>query len=235
MAVNILDLSGISGTTFQVGLKGPLVKNNSGNFELTNAAGTSDVSLTASVVNHSATSGQIVLNSAATGSGSSWTTTIQSAQTGQTAAWTLTLPSSAGTTGQVLQTDGTGITSWVSTASGAAYDTNVAHVGTYTDASPYSMFTLPANAIIKSVSVNVTTAFNGTSPAISLGVTGTTSKWLPSTDVDLTTVGQYGAIYCQSVATIGSSQAVIITLNPGTGGTAGAYEILVTYTVPNLV
>lgn len=232
---NILDLTGISGTTFQIGLKGPILKNNSGNIEATNAGGTADVSITALGINLSGTSGQIVLNSAATESGASWKTIIQNATSGQTADWTLTLPSSPGTSGQVLTTDGSGNTSWTSVSSGAAYDTNIAHVGSYTDSSPYSMFTLPANAIIKSVSVNVTTAFNGTNPAISLGIAGSTSKFLPSTDVDLTTVGQYGAIACQAVASSGSTQAIIITLNSGTGGTAGAYELLVTYTVPTLV
>lgn len=40
-------------------------------------------------------------------------------QAGNTAAWTLTLPTTAGTNGYVLQTDGTGVTSWVAQGGGS--------------------------------------------------------------------------------------------------------------------
>lgn len=60
----------------------------------------------------SSTTGAIVLNNASNNK----TTTIQSATTSTT--WTMTLPTSAGTNAQVLQTDGSGNTSWVAQTGG---------------------------------------------------------------------------------------------------------------------
>ena len=53
--------------------------------------------------------GQILLNGSTSG-----TVTVQPAAAAGT--WNLTLPAATGTSGQVLQTDGTGVTSWVSVA-----------------------------------------------------------------------------------------------------------------------
>lgn len=235
MSINVLDLSTTSNTTFQIGILGPQIKNNAGNLELTNAAGSADVSLTALKLNLSGTSGQIVLNSAATESGSSWKTTLQNAVSGQTADLILSLPPTAGTSGQVLQTDGSGNTSWVSVSSGAAYDTNVIHTVNYSDTSPYAYLTLPANAIIKEISVMVDTAFNGTGPSLSVGVSGTPSKFMVAGASDLTTAGQYSTTAVQEVATSGTSQAIILTFNAGVGATAGVARVMMTYTVPTSV
>src|SRR5208337_5459532 len=46
-----------------------------------------------------------------------YSTTLESSNSA-TAAWTLTLPVNAGISGYVLQTDGSGVTSWVAQASG---------------------------------------------------------------------------------------------------------------------
>lgn len=233
---NTLDLTGISGSTLQFNLNsGPILKVTSGNFEITNAAGTADVSLTALTLNLSGTVGQIVLNAAATESGASWKTVIQNATSGQTIDWTLSLPPTAGSPGQVLQTDGSGNSTWASAASTTACLTYVTHTIHFNDTSPEAFFTLPANATVREIDINVTTVWNGTSPSISLGVSGTPSKFMPSTNVDLTVVGGYTTTACKYLATVGTTQALIITFAPGTGGTTGVAIVTLAYTVPNAV
>jgi len=64
----------------------------------------------------STTQGSLILHNT-----SANTTTVKSSNSAS-AAYTITLPVSAGTSGQVLSTDGTGITSWI-TVSGAEYGT----------------------------------------------------------------------------------------------------------------
>lgn len=53
------------------------------------------------------------LNAGANQSGASWQTILQVPSTGQTANLTFILPSNYGTSGQVLQTNGAGVMSWV--------------------------------------------------------------------------------------------------------------------------
>ncbi len=65
----------------------------------------------------------------ANGTGGGATTTVQPS-TLTTTAWTMTLPSAKGTNGQVLQTDGSGNTSWISAATGSVTSVNMA-VPTY--------------------------------------------------------------------------------------------------------
>lgn len=235
---NIEDLTGTSLPSFQIGIptiSTPVVlTNTTGTLELKNLAGT-DIGLVALNIKLSASSNQIVLNSAATETGASWKTTISTAPTGQTADWTLTLPSSPGTTGQVLQTDGTGVTSWVAAGSTAPLDTKVVHTVTFSDTSPYTYLTLPINAVISQIAVIVDTAFNGTGPSISVGITGSTSKFMIAGASDLTTVGRYSTSAVEAVAPSGSTQVVLLTFNVGTGATAGSARVLTTYSVPSVV
>lgn len=89
-----------------------------------NAAGTGctpDTNATAngatiSLGTQQTTQGSIVLDNTATGA---FATTIKSSNSA-TAAWTLTLPTTAGSNGQVLSTDGAGTTSWVANGSGGS-------------------------------------------------------------------------------------------------------------------
>jgi len=60
------------------------------------------------------------LNTNAAGSGADWKLTLARPVSGMTAAWTLTLPPNAGTSGYVLQTDGSGNTSWVAQSGGSS-------------------------------------------------------------------------------------------------------------------
>ena len=60
--------------------------------------------------------GSVLGSLALANTGSAVATTVQSSNSAS-AAWTLTLPTTAGTGGQVLQTNGSGVTSWVNPAS----------------------------------------------------------------------------------------------------------------------
>lgn len=143
--------------------------------------------------------------------------------------YTLTLPIDDGSPSQVLQTDGSGILSWASlggTADKITTDTTSFAFGT---PSPITMFTLPANAIVVSVDVIVDTAFNGT-PQISIGITGTTSKYMATNENDLTEVASFEVE--PVVAPVGTSENLIATYTAG-GATQGAGRIVVQYAVPS--
>ena len=66
------------------------------------------------------TQGSIILSNTAAGA---FATTLKSSNSA-TAAWTLTLPTTAGSSGQVLQTDGAGVTSWVAQTGGGGGGAN---------------------------------------------------------------------------------------------------------------
>ena len=117
---------------------------------------------------------------------------------------------------------------WTTIAAGAeklVVDTTSLAFGT---TSPLAMFTAPANAVHSLVQVIVDTPFNGT-PSLSIGITGTTSKYMSATQLDLT----QGAIFevAPGVAAVGTTENLIATYSAG-GASAGAARILVYYSVP---
>jgi hypothetical protein len=113
-----------------------------------------------------------------------------------------------------------------STAGKSTKDTTTLAFGS---SSPLSLFTLPANAVIASIRIIVDTAFNGT-PSLSIGITGTTSKYVASTQVDLTVARSY-EIYPDLVAA-GSTEALIATY-AASGASSGSARILVDYSIPS--
>ena len=112
-----------------------------------------------------------------------------------------------------------------STAACVTEDTASLAFGT---TSPLTLFTLPANAVIRDIRVIVDTAFNGTS-TVSVGVSGTTSKYAGTGDVDLTTANEY--VISPGLTANGSTEALIATYSAG-GASAGAARIIVAYSVP---
>ena len=243
MADRVLsDLVATFKSYFRIGKTGPRLKNNGGALNvrdagdtadaaLTAAAGTFSGALTGTVLNTTASAGTITLNSGAAGSGANWTYTIQRPTSGMTAAVTLTLPIDDGTAGQILSTDGNGVLSWVSAGSTSACltvdTTSIAH----NSSSTVSMFTLPANAVVEMVRVYVDTVFNATGPAnLTVGVSGTTSKYMGTGDLDLTVAGVYEVV--PSLTANGSTEALIVTFSAGTSGSAGAARVEVFYTIP---
>lgn len=222
------DLIGTTGSFFKLGLAGVRLKNSSGNLVVRNAGDSADAEVTASKVSASGDVG-LVINSDAAGSGADWKITLQRPSSGMTADVLYTLPVDDGTPNQVMATDGSGVLSWVSAASTSAADkcdtTNLA----FNSSGTVAMFSTGAADIIDKIQIVVDTAFDGTAPAVSIGISGTVSKYLASTQVDLATVGTYEV---NPGKTAQGAEALIATFTAGGGATAGAARILVYYNTP---
>ena len=227
------NLLGTTKSLFQLGKGGPQVKNNSGAIEARNAADSAYAALRASLV--SVFGNDIELNAGAAGSGADWKMTLRRSATGQTEALTVVLPGPSPSTGQVMTVAsiaaGVVTMQWSTVTTGTdsvKADTTSIAFGT---ASPLTMFTLPANAVVLDVEVVIDTAFNGT-PSLSIGITGTTSKYMAATEIDLTSVA--GTIWHVKPALVadGSTNAIIGTYSAG-GASAGAGRIIVRYVIPS--
>lgn len=221
------DLAGTMRALLQIGgTSGVGLKNNSGNLSVRNAVDNADASITTSQVNVSGES--IVLNSDAAQTGADWKVTITRAITGMVSNLTFTLPSSTGSSGQVLQTDGSGNLSWVSpttSASSIKVDTTSIAFG---DGATISMFSTGSTDIINKIQVCVDTAFNGTSPTLSIGIAGSVSKYMGTGDLDLKTVGVYEITPGKTAQGV---EALIATYS-ASSSSAGAARILVEYSTP---
>lgn len=224
-----IDLLGTLKDSIRLGLTGVRLKNSSGNLLVRNTGDSADAQATVSKLNVSGDS--IELNSDAAGSGADWKVTITRPSSGMGAAYTLTLPVDDGTPGQVLSTDGSGALSWTSaggsTASSIKQDSTALAFGT---ASPVSMFSTGAADVITKVKVIVDTAFTG-SPSMSVGITGTTSKYMGSTEVDLTAAAGTVFEVDPGLAAQGA-ESLIITYSAGGAG-AGAARVVVEFCTPS--
>lgn len=225
--MKFLDLAGTMLEYLKIGgTSGVRLKNNSGNLSIRNTADNADASITTSQVNVSGES--IVLNSDAAQTGADWKVTIARAVTGMIANLTFTLPSSTGSSGQVLQTDGSGNLSWVSpttSVSSIKVDTTSVAFG---DGVTISMFSTGSTDIINKIQVCVDTAFNGTSPTLSIGISGSVSKYMGTGDLDLKTVGVYEITPGKTAQGV---EALIATYSASSSST-GAARILVEYSTP---
>lgn len=228
MAANFwTDLIGTSLDYLRIGKTGPRLKNVTGNLVVRNPGDTGDAELTASKVS---ISGDVFdLNSDAAGSGADWKYTLQRPASGMGAAVVLTLPVDDGTPGQVLSTDGSGILSWISAASTAAAIKVDKTALAFGDGSPIAMFSTGLLDEVAVVRVYVDTAFNGTAPTLSIGISGSVSKYMPTTAVDLKTTGMYE--YHANLAAAGV-EALIATYVPDSSS-AGAARIEVEYMTPS--
>lgn len=223
------DLIGTTKAFLRIGFTGPRLKNSSGNLLIRNAGDSADVEATMLKLNISGNA--LDINSDAAGSGADWKYTVQRPSSGMSAAVTLTLPPTDGSPDQVLKTDGNGVLDWTSAAATDADDKIDSTTLAFDATSPVTMFTLPANAIIEKIQVIIDTAFDGT-PSASVGISGTVSKYLASTDIDLTqTAGTVFEIH-PGVAAPGGTEALIITYAAGSA-TAGSARFLVFYAIPS--
>ena len=231
MAGRFLDVLGTTYNKLQLGIDTAAlnIKAVSNKVRARNKADSADAPLVGSVI---AASGDFLeLNEDAAGSGADYKLTLARPATGMSAAVTLTFPATAGTAAQALTTDGSGALSWTTIAAGTdkvVTDTTSLAFGS---TSPTAMFTLPANAVISEIAVVVDTAFNGT-PSLSVGITGTLSKYLSSTQVDLTQPATTTFEIQPGMASVGTTEALIFTYAAG-GASAGAARILVSYSIPS--
>lgn len=223
------DILGTVNGYFRLGLAGVRLKNVAGDLAVRNAADAADAAVTASKVN---ISGDVLdLNSDAAGSGADWKYTLQRPASGMSGAVTLTLPTSDGSPNQVMATDGSGVLSWVSAASTAQCATVDTTTVNYNSSSPVTGFTLPANAVVDEVEVIVDTPFEGTSPTLTLGTSGTPAKYLGTTDSDLTAAAKTRFVVHPNEAAVGATEDLQIAVG-GSDLTAGSARVLVKYSVP---
>lgn len=226
------DLIGVLGGKLQLGLGGAQVKNNSGTVEARNASDNAYAQMRMLLA--AITGDSIVLNEQASESGDSWKFTLSRPGTGMTHDLEVVMPPGdpsvnqamtvASFAGNVIKMQ------WTTIAGGAeklVVDTTTLAFGS---TSPVAMYTAPANAVHTMFQVIIDTAFNGT-PSLSIGVSGTPSKYLSSTQVDLTAAA--GTIFevCPGVAANGSTENVIATY-AAVGASAGSARILAYYAVP---
>lgn len=228
MAGLFSDLFGTTKAFFKIGgTTGVRLKNSAGDLLVRNTGDTADAAITASKANISGDA--LDINSDAAGTGADWKYTIQRPATGMTAPVTLTLPVDDGTAGQVLSTDGTGVLSFVSAANTALADKLDATSLAFGSVSPVAMFTTGASDIVDYIDVIVDTPFDGT-PTASVGIAGTTSKYLSTTDIDLTAAAGTVFTVHPGLAAQGA-ESLIITYAAG-GATAGAARFVVHYAAP---
>lgn len=228
MAGLFSDLFGTTKAFFKIGgTTGVRLKNSAGDLLVRNTGDSADAAITASKVN---VSGDVVdINSDAAGSAADWRYTIQRPAAGMTAAVTLTLPVDDGTAGQVLATDGSGVLSWTAAGSTSLADKLDTTSLAFGSASPVSMFTTGAADIVDYIDVIIDTPFNGT-PTMSVGIVGTTSKYLSTTDVDLTAAA--GTVFTVHPGLNAAGAEALITTYSAGGATVGAARIIVHYATP---
>lgn len=96
----------------------------------------------------------------------------------------------------------------------------------YGDATPKTLFTVPANKLIQRVAIVIFTAFDGASPALTVGDAGDTDRLMTASQVDPSAAGTYevspGYKY-------GSDTAVTLSITPGSGATAGSGLVVIDY------
>lgn len=208
-----MKITGTQVGKFILGLTGVTLKNNSGNLEVKNNADSAFADVSAANVKVNGTTYGVTVGASAS----------------QTGDWTLTLPVGSGSPGQVLSTDGNGVTTWVSAANTASNWTADSTSFAFGSNATTAAFTLPANAVVDSVSIIVDTAFDGT-PTISVGVNGgSASKYAASGDSLLTVADRYDIPYQGTPNS--SSEAIELAYSAG-GSSVGAGRVIVTYAVP---
>lgn len=228
MGLDWQDLQGTTKGAFRLGFAGVRFKNSGGNLLIRNTGDSADAEITASKVNISGN--VVVLNSDAAGSGADWLYTLQRPASGQGGAVTLTLPVDDGTPSQALITDGSGVLSWASAASTASSIKVDSTALAFGDTSPITMFTTGAADLVLLIMVVIDTAFDGT-PSLSIGVSGTTSKYLGTTDIDLTQPATTSFIIHPNLAAQGA-EALIATYVAGSA-TVGTARILTHFVTPS--
>ena len=214
---------------FQIGIGGVKLNNDSGGLKV-QTDGDTDSPITGSQLN--ASGDEIDINSDAAETGADWKLKLKRPTSGMTADYSFTFPPTVGSPNQVLTTDGTGgVATWTTAATTTqciqSDTTNIVFGST----SPVAMFSLPVGAVVEKVRVIIDTAFDGT-PSLSIGVVGTTSKYMGATSINLkATAKTIFEGYPAEAAVTGSPEAIIATYSAGSAS-AGAARIIMQYSIP---
>jgi len=160
--------------------------------------------------------------------GTSRTTTITMA-TGGGGDITMVLPNNDGDANNALTTDGAGNLSWTDLDSVCAKILTL----NFDDGASQSLAASASGRFIDRVIVKVTEVFdNDATPAtVEIGITGTTGKYVATTEIDLGTVG----IYSVDVANYESgAEELLATFVAGSGATTGIAEIVLVQCFPTV-
>lgn len=229
------DLIGTSRALFRLGLKGPHIKGEAGgDVSARNLADDAYAAIRAALFK---TFGDdFELNAGAAGAGADWKFTLSRPSTGMTHALQVIFPAADPAPGQALTVAslaGDVITlAWSTVAGGTDKVVTDTTTLAYDTASPAAMFAKPANAVVKLITVVVDEPFDGAAPAASVGIAGTTSKYLGSTDIDLTAPAGTVFEVSPGLEAEAGVENLIATLNAD-GSTAGSARILVDYVIPS--
>lgn len=234
--VNIPVLDGTSQTKFKIGLldgtNTVVLKTNAGDVVVRNAADTSDAPLTASLVNVSGNS--INLNSDAASTGADWELTLSRPSTGMTSAIELVFPSALPSVGQVLAVQsvvGSVVTlDWQSAGSTAQCQTTYEIDVNFGDTSPIALATIPIGFNVSETRVEIEAAFD-TAATLSIGISGTTAKYMASTASYLKADAGSVFINTPGLASVGTTEAVIVTYTAASA-TVGKARVYITGSVP---
>ena len=228
------NLWGTSKAFFLIGLGalGVRLKNlGSGNgLAIRNAVDDADLNLTVNQLKNNADSIEINADAADTSTDRKLTLARNPAAS---AAVTIVFPAAKGTDGQFFrQKAGTASNvielEHAEAGGGGALTTDTTSIA-FGTSSPAAMFQLPVGAVVDYIDIIVDEAFDGAAPTGSVGITGTTSKFVSATDFDLKSEGQYRTH--PGLPAEGSAQDLIFTLSPDSS-TEGAARVIVAYSLP---
>lgn len=234
MAGRFLDLLGTSFSKLALGIFGPQLKNESDEVALRDNADSAYAALRAALIK--VYGDDILLNAGAAGSGADWKMTLSRPDTGMTHDVQVVMPSGDPAPGQALTvasfTSNVVVLEYTTIAGGAdkvVVDTTTVGFGA---SSPIAAFTKPANAIVNEVEVIIDTPYDDPAATMSVGISGTTAKYMPTSAVDLSASAKTAFCYKANEAAVGSTEAIIVTLSPAASA-AGSARVLVYYSIPS--
>jgi len=234
MAGKFTDLLGTVYNKFRIGLGGPNIKNNAGVVEARDPADAAYAAVAALLF--STYGDDFELNSGATQTGNDWTLSFRRPSTGMTEDVVLVWPNTAPTTGQALTVASYagGVITFTYTTVAAGTDKIVtdATALTFDSAASLAMFNLPANAVVLKVRVIVDTPFDGTAPTVSIGISGTLSKYMTTTQSDLKASAATSFEVTPNIIAAGGIEAIIATY-AASSATVGAARMQVDYVIPS--
>lgn len=229
------NLLGTSEVTFRIGLAGPTLKRVSGTvLSLRNTADSAYAAMQA--LKFQTSGNDFELNFGAAGAGADWLYTLSRPTAGMTGAVQLVLPPTlapavgqalaiTSVAGGVIQTD------WATVPTGTDQVRSCTTTLAFGDASPKAMDNTPAGAEMRVVRVIIDTAFDG-APTLSIGIVGTTSKYMPATAVDLTAAAGTVFEYVPATPPAGGAESIIGTYAAG-GATVGSARLEFDYVIPS--
>lgn len=234
MAGRFLDLLGTVFDKFQIGIGSTKValKSVSNGLVIRNAADSTDANITAAKL--LASGDDIDLNSDAASSSADWKMTLRRPSAGMSEARVFVLPAGNPSTGQVPYVSGYsgGVVTydWLTVAAGTDKDVTDTTSVAFGSSSPITMFGKANAAVVKTIAIVIDTPFDGT-PSLSIGITGTTSKYFAATQVDLTAPA--GTVFEINPGLPAASGETLIGTYSAGGASVGAARILTTTVEPS--